>query len=193
LQGAINVIEHLLSVLIRIPEFPSPPGELVEASRNKMLNSAGIHLPSGWSRQLLDLCDEFVLQQGKGERIDLFEYRRGFYRGMSLALLLLSASLLVKCSLGHTVLTIPATANASTDTVLVPLTTAPPAPTSPPAATNVEITAGMLTYSAVCFLLLSMLLCVRYLRFARHRVRVAVAGFLALKDEKLVASSASDT
>ena len=102
------------------------------------------------------ICDEVVVQRGNASDRDLYIYREGFYRGMTIAFGLLFLSLVVRTA-------IPGTALKLSGTVCCV-----------PWLLLLSVAAAMLAGAWLCFR--------RYRRFGRYRVEQALVGFMVLLD-----------
>lgn len=107
---------------------------------------------------IYDIADHDVLQHGKTETRDLYVYREGFYRGMTTGLLLLAVGCLFR--MGGT--------SASLSIFGTHLTL----------ARSALLLAGITAGAMAVFSFL------RYLRFARYRVKYAYYSFLVKGDNK---------
>jgi len=81
------------------------PAEVVSAAQKK---ARDLIKPSGTGdlapKTIFEICDHYVMQEGETATRDVYVYRKGFYRGMSAALLLLALALVVRaCVPGATI------------------------------------------------------------------------------------------
>ncbi len=138
---------------------------LVEAAKAKIKQIASIDVPEKDKKALVGLCDEFILQRGVSTNQEIYQYREGFYRGMSASCLLLVLALCVRL-------------------VRPPTFIALPSGTYP-------ATPGMFIFVIVVFLAAAGLFHLRYVHFRELKVIAALHGFLALNPEGRKPTAAS--
>jgi hypothetical protein len=122
----------------------------------KASESLKLELPDMSSDDLYRFCDEAVVQNGKSENRELFLYREGFYRGLTVSFVLLLIATLVR-------LVVPGARARIVDS------------TEP-----LIIGWNMGMFFVVLFLAASVFFFLRYKRFANYRARAAIFGFLSV-------------
>ncbi len=166
-----HLIQALGNLLVRL--LPSPedivlserqlggfPCTLVRSAKEKTSEMLGVDLKDISSEWLVRICDEVLLQQGVCTDREIYQYREGFYRGLTVSFFILTLSLTVRA-------VIPGTSVRFTDTVQ-----------------------GLSVLIVLFFIALSLVgawfTFLRYQRFGRYRVTQAVLGFLVLQSPKKI-------
>jgi len=136
----------------------SLPDALVQSAKSKASAMLGVDLKDISPEWLYRICDETVVQCGAiGDR-EVYQYREGFYRGLTVSFLMLFLSLVVRTA-------VPGTSLKLSDTLQA-------------------INGLVLLFFILISLAGSLLAFLRYRRFARYRVIQAIIGFLALQGSK---------
>jgi hypothetical protein len=104
---------------------------------------------------IYDIADHTVLQRGRTETRDLYVYREGYYRGMTLGLPLLAIGCFGRMLVGTPLLDV--------------------------FGVSVAMTRATLFWTGIIALLMMSLYYTRYKRFASYRVRYAFYSFLVLR------------
>lgn len=126
---------------------------LIKAKMNRLLN---IEINSLEPEILFKICDETILQYGIiGDR-EIYQYREGFYRGLSVAFLLLSLSFLIRIFIKESII------NYDNNIIII----------------KWQIILFLITIS----LLFSILSFLRYRRFGKYRVIHAILSYLILEN-----------
>ncbi len=170
-QALGNILESLLSKLVRRCMILD---KILSVDKNALVNGLGeavkvaaktsvasltkINADQITPELLYYLCDEAVAQGGATENCEIFEYREGFYRGMTVSWFLLSISLLIRVFRSD---------------VAVILASGPE-----------PIEGRIFFFVIIASLLTAALFFMRYHLFARHRVEAAIYGFLMLRESK---------
>ena len=139
-------------------------GSLSKPIREKAFENAarliGADMASMGAAELFRFCDEYSLQKGElGDR-DIFVYREGFYKGCTIAFLMLSIALALRGAIGHSVLALCADPKLAACLHVIPR--------------------KELFTAAVVVALFSGICRKRFHRFGNYRVTRAVFAFLAL-------------
>ncbi|MDP9350092.1 MAG: hypothetical protein M3P51_00885 [Chloroflexota bacterium] len=74
------------------------PESMVNAARQKAADLVGVRAETLNSRWLFRICNTAIAQRGDYGDRDVYIYREGFYRGLAVAFLVLSASLLLRAA-----------------------------------------------------------------------------------------------
>lgn len=134
------------------------PAEIRAVLNDAACSVAGLDRTQQLSGPLIyDIADHFVLQHGKVAERDVYVYREGFYRGMTVGLLLLAVGCFCRM-----------VAPASLQVLGVVIT----------------IAAWPLFWIGLAALSVLALFVKRYFRFANYRVKYALYSFLALETRK---------
>jgi hypothetical protein len=102
----------------------------------------------------ITLCDQALLQRGKTEYREIFEYREGFYKGLSLSFYILTATLLYRMSVPGAQIQI--------------------------GEETYVLSQEFFIFATLISLFISAVLQKRHKRFAFYRTREAIVGFLTL-------------
>lgn len=136
----------------------SLPDALVQSAKSKASVMLGVDLKDISPEWLFRICDETVVQCGAiGDR-EVYQYREGFYRGLTVSFLVLFLSLTVRTA-------VPGTSLKLLDNLQA-------------------ISGSILLFFILISLAGSLLAFLRYRRFAKYRVEQAIIGFLALQGSK---------
>jgi len=165
--GHLNqALGNMLVKLLRPPEEAvlskgqpeSMPYDLVQLAQVKASEMLGVDLKEMSPEWLFRICDETMVQRGSCTDREVYQYREGFYRGVTISLLVLAMALIVRAVIPGTSLRI---------------------------ATSVQV---LSTLTLLFFIFLSIagawLTFRRYRRFSRYRVTHAILGFLVLQEQK---------
>lgn len=157
-QALGNLVAGLLpetyELLLGKNQPGSLPESLIQAAKRKAGKMVGVQPEKLDSQWLYTACDQMVAQCGNTQDREVYQYREGFYRGLSVSYVALFLSLTLRAI-------IPGGAILTSD-----------GPHS--------IGKGVMAFLIALLLFASWLSFQRYRRFARHRVTGAVIGFLAL-------------
>lgn len=136
----------------------SIPDALLQRATSKIAEMFGV-APEEVSREFLyRICDEIVAQGGNREDREIYQYREGFYRGLTIPLVMLGFSLFMRAAIKG--------ASLNLSGVVWPIGRA-------------ELcTLALMSFAG------SWLSFLRYRRFARYSVTQAVIGFLAYALDK---------
>jgi len=113
---------------------------------------------------LYRICDEILCQKGKSESRSIYEYREGFYRGLSISFFLLALAPLPR-------------AVVSGATVWL---------------NTIPISWKLLLFIQIISLAISVLFYFRYRRFSDYKIREAILGFLVFQKAKDKSASGID-
>jgi hypothetical protein len=131
------------------------PASLVSLARRQagqMLGADLEHLDAEW---LVTVCDEALVACGASGEREVFQYREGFYRGLSVAFGLFGLSILVRAMVPGSTIELEG------------------------AVYSVPTVAWMLLFAllAMC----TMLIWRRFVRFRRYRIAHAITGYLVTR------------
>lgn len=133
------------------------PESLILATKSKVSAILGIDLEKITDEMLYTFCDETTLQGGNITDREVLQYRKGFYRGLSVSFLILFIAFVLRVA-------VPG-ASISISYCIQSL--------------NWRVFLFSISISLACCLLFFF----RYLRFARHRVVRAIMGFTVLRNK----------
>lgn len=160
-QALANLLAKLLpsSETIALSKgFPgSLPDDLIKVVRLKVSEMLGVELKDISPEWLFRICDETLLQRGNCSDREIYQYREGFYRGLTLSFLGLAISLTVRAIIPGAALQIIRAVQ--------------------------PISIAELLFFIILALLGSWLTFRRYRRFGIYRVTHAIIGFLALQEQ----------
>jgi len=94
-QGLANVLESIVRRWNFLNEMPLS-AELTKLVRGAAASHFGKEVESLSSRELFGLCDQTLLHHGSPGEREIFVYREGFYRGIFVALCLLTLALFAR-------------------------------------------------------------------------------------------------
>jgi len=155
LVGCIKSIDSLKLSLWQIDEIPEPIMTLARLNAVSMFGSAVKNIDSLW---LYRLCDASIAQCGSIEDRELYQHREGFYRGLTVAFLMLGLSVSLRAIVPG------ASFQTEQNTFLVPF-----------------VALVFLILISLVGVLLSFL---RYRRFYSYRVTSAILGFITLPKKR---------
>jgi len=130
------------------------PEPVVAAARSKASSILAVDAKGVDSSLLYQICDETVAQLGITSDRDIYIYREGFYRGLTISPLFLCGALLVRATIPGTTLKLSDTLQSLRWPELVSLAL-------------LSLGSAWLSFN-------------RYRRFGRYRVKQAILGFLLL-------------
>jgi hypothetical protein len=162
----VQAIANLLARCIPSPErvvlagrgVATIPKCLADAVRERLGARLGVPGDGLPPECVYALCDETVVQRGVTDDRQMYVYREGFYRGMAVAFLLLSLSIIARA--------------------FVPGGAVKVGSTMQPMAWGLWALLAALSAAATYFMF------ARYQRFAAYRVTRAILGFLALEGKQ---------
>lgn len=146
------------NLLLTKNQADSLPEALVQSAKEKASSILGVDVKDISPEWLFRICDEMIVQGGITEDRELYQYREGFYRGLTIAFLVLSLSLTIRAIVYGTFIEL-------SDSLLY-------------------ISKPMLFFFIIVFFIGTWLSFFRYRRFAKYRVSHAIIGFLALQGIK---------
>lgn len=106
--GHLNqALGNLLTMILPSPEkvalskgLPGNlPDDLVQVARLKVSEMLGVDLKNISPEWLFRICDEVLLQRGNCTDREIYQYREGFYRGLTLSFVVLAISLIVRAAI----------------------------------------------------------------------------------------------
>jgi hypothetical protein len=133
------------------------PSTIISAAERKISDLANIDASTLDPALLYAICDEAIAWHGDPGDRDVYIYRQGFYRGMSVALAVLAAAILLRSGLAAT--GEPVRVSGVAEPLSWPLL--------------IVLSIGLVGSSA--------LYCSRFKRFGRYRVRHAVLGVVVMQ------------
>jgi len=167
--GHLNqALGNLLTKILRSPEETvlskgqsgSMPHHLVHIAQTRASALLGIDLSEINPEWLFRICDETLVQRGVCTDREIYQYREGFYRGLTVSFFALTVSLMVRTVIPGASLKLGSSVQA------------------------------MNTPELLFFILLSAsgvwLAFRRYSRFSRYRVSHAIIGFLVLPEPEKI-------
>lgn len=138
------------------------PSDLSKLAKQKLTEILDADLNDISNKWLFKIYDEVVVQCGVPLNREIFQYREGFYRGLTLSLFFLFLSLLLRTA-------VPGASVMSSNTIQ-------------------PIFPSMMLFFIFLTFLSSLLSFCRYRRFARYRLIHIIIGFLALSGCKYIQS-----
>ncbi len=162
-QALANILAKLLpsaeDLVLSRDRANNLPKAIIESVKSKASSMIGIDLKEINSEWLYSICDETLVQSGVVEDREVYLYREGFYRGLTVSLFALALSLFLR-------MVIPGT------TIIIS------------SGVSQSISWTILLFLTLISFVGSLLAFLRYMRFARYRVTRAIIGFLALQGKE---------
>jgi len=166
-QAIANIITKKLpsaeSLILEKGHPESFPGDVIDLVESEVRSTLGIKSKTMKPGFIYQVCDEAVLQFGVTSDRDIYIYREGFYRGLTVSFMVLV--------LGLTVRVLIPGASLNVSEKVQPLSTL------------------LLLFFDALSLLAAWLSFNRYKRFGGYRVRGALIGFLLLGNKKIPAKT----
>ena len=131
------------------------PAAVIESAKIKANSILGVRLKEMDNHLLFEVCDETVLQFGATGDRDIYIYREGFYRGLSVSCLILFLCLMIRTLISGASFNILGTIQ--------------------------PVSVSMWLFFDALSLITAWLSYNRYIRFGGYKVRQAIVGFLVLQ------------
>jgi hypothetical protein len=139
------------------------PDEVIDSATLKVEAILGVKSKDIKPSLLYQVCVEAVAQFGSTSDRDIYIYREGFYRGLTVSFMVLFVALIIRGSISGALLEISGTTQL--------------------------VSTSMLIFFSVIALIAALLSYNRFIRFGLYRVREAVIGFLLLEKKKISADT----